>query len=41
MDAKLIGINIRELDRLAEIGEDDETGLDFGDLCADVLAPER
>jgi len=37
MEAELIGLRIRELDKLAD---ETETGLDFGDLCADVLAPE-
>ena len=39
MDVSLIGLRIRQLDDIAEY-DDDETGLDFGDLCADVLAPE-
>ena len=37
MDAELIGLRIRQLRELAECDDD---GLDFGDICADILAPE-
>ena len=37
MEANLIGLRIREL---YELADETESGLDFGDLCADVLAPE-
>lgn len=35
MEAELIGIRIRQLYELTD------DGLDFGDLCADILAPEE
>ena len=37
MDAELLGLRLREL---RELDECDDNGLDFGDLCADILAPE-